>query len=52
MLTLYLQLVCFAIAFGCAIAFLVTGRKNRILSGCSGAFLFFGVIAQLISRFQ
>jgi hypothetical protein len=52
MLVLYVQLVCFALALGCIIAFLVTGRKNRLLSGLGGGFLIIGIIAQLVDRFQ
>jgi hypothetical protein len=51
-LMIYIQLVCFAVALGCGVAFLVTGRKNRLLSGLAGAFLIAGIIAQLLNRSQ
>jgi DMSO reductase anchor subunit len=50
MLLIYLQLVSFAIALICSIAFLVTGRKNRLLLGLMGVFLLIGVITQFLNR--
>jgi hypothetical protein len=48
-LMIYLQIMCFAVALGCGVAFLVTGRKNRLLSVLAGAFLIAGTIAQLLN---
>jgi hypothetical protein len=50
MLLIYLQLICFALALVCGVAFLVTGRKNRLLSGLAGVFLIVGVITQFLNR--
>jgi hypothetical protein len=52
MMLLYLQLGSFALALVFMIAFLVTGRKNRLLSGLGGGFLILGVITQFLSRSQ